>query len=186
MFIFKQKILGDNREKEGIKWHMIPHFPIYIDRFGPPCTFDMVTSERTHGYIKNIFDSTSKRYGTTSEEIVSKVMTTKAVSDIWRQEISIEDNMLSTKSENAVIYTTPSGIVFETTSGALSKGKVMYSGLTKKFLVVDPYRPFVNPILTPDGFANTIQGYLNEAKETRHDNRFEGIYVMYCKNVMLT
>jgi hypothetical protein len=179
LFCFKQKLLGDTRDKEGIKWHMIGHFHLYIDQFGPPCTFDMISSEKKHGVVKDVFDTTSKRYGTTSEEILSKVMTTRAVSEVWKEELK---DILEQKPDSATInrvssYTSFTDIVFESTSGALSRSKIEFCRISNKFKILDTNCPFVNPILTADAFSNTFQKFYEESKQIQEDDRVEGIYV---------
>jgi len=162
LFAFKQKLLGDKRDKEGCKWHVVLHFPFFIKWLGPAVLFDMVRSERSHGVVKHLFDATSKRFGTTEEEIMERTVVVKALKGSLPPEANANEayKLVSRKTKEDVFYQTESNIYFSTTTGPQSREKIKFS----KGRFIFP-SSFINPILDEDNFQGTITNYLNYIKD---------------------
>jgi hypothetical protein len=158
LFAFKQKLLSDKRDKEGCKWHVVLHFPFLIKWLGPAILFDMVRSERSHGVVKHLFDATSKRFGTTEEEIMERTVVVKALKGSLLPEANDNEafKSINRKIKEDVFYLTDDNIYFSTTTGPQSREKIKFS--KGRFIFPDS---FINPILDEDSFHETITNYLN-------------------------
>lgn len=123
---FKQIIVGIMKMKEGIKWHMVLHIPFYISWFGPATVFDMLVTEREMSALKKHFDSTSKRLGTTFEEILTKNNRIRVLRQAWEETVG---HTLSnaTHQERGRMYETEENIIFQSTTGSTYRCRLIYS-----------------------------------------------------------
>lgn len=195
LFGFKQKLLGRTNEKAGIKWHMILHLPLYIRLFGPAAVFDMVKYEKYHSIVKVMFDQTSKRFGTTNDEIMNRVVFNKAIKGAMPEDPSQmrnrareEEDDLST--HNDLAYNTEGNIIFSTILGDNNREKIIFQG-GRFLLPEDP--AFINPIADGIIFGNTMRGYMeylregNVQLEGRNYIFFFNIYVdCFCNYIVLS
>ena len=171
---FRQKLLGDHRKKEGIKWHMILHMPFYINYFGPSHLWDMVRYEKAHGGVKDSFANTSQRFGTASIEILRKRRIAYVVSSEAKR-IKMEDvttNFVPVhKRKKKLEYETESGISFESYDGTLHRHEIICrNGMwTWKGNLC----PFINPLLSKDALHNMITKFITD--EENSPKKYNGI-----------
>ena len=158
LFAFKQKLLGRKNEKEGIKWHMVLHMPLYIRLFGPSAVFDMIKYEKYHSNVKVLFDMTSKRFGTTNDEIMGKIVVGKALENAMPEEPDLlrPEKILRFSSVDN-FYTTEGNILFSTTPGVKNREQILFQ--QGRFLLPDN-PSFINPIADENIFSNTITSYM--------------------------
>lgn len=159
---FRQKLLGDHRKKDGIKWHMILHMPFYINYFGPSHLWDMVRYEKAHGGVKDSFANTSQRFGTASMEILRKrTIATVVCSEAKR--FKMEDNkgkyvLVQNRKKQSLVYETDSGISFESYDGTLHRHEIVYQ--QRMWTWKGKMCPFINPLLSKEDLHNMISNYI--------------------------
>ena len=166
LFSFKQILLGDTRQKEGIKWHMVTHMAQDINHLGPTQVFDMVKKERSHQKIKLIFEGTSKRFGTTFEEIISKVIVHDTISNAWEK---LKETLPAVERGRRIpqlqkMYTTADNITYECPSGASYRKKVSYR-LRQGMFGFRGNEKVLNPIMSDVFFHNVLVNYIRFVKD---------------------
>ena len=173
LFAFKQVLLGDSREKEGIKWHMMLHMPTYTKCLGPASVLDMIRTESSNSTVKSTFNATSKRLGTTHEEILSRVCNEKALKEAIAERDKHPDlvrSPLPKKVEN-LDYITETNIVYTTTTGPQHREEVSFDSVSGLFIPHEK-RSFTSPSLSNEEFHNLLADIINDSSE-----RVDGNYV---------
>jgi hypothetical protein len=158
LFAFKQKLLEDTRDKEGIKWHMTLHFPLYILFLGSPVVFDMIRTEKSNSDVKNLFDHTSKRFGTAFEEILGKVVIDKALNDAIAEKDQLPDLPRGNKNNiylNSLNYQTENNIIFYTTTGAQHREEVTYDYELQRW-IQPSNKSFIHPVLDQNNWFHYL------------------------------
>lgn len=82
MHTLKQVLVGSNKQYQGIKYHLLQHFPECIAQFGPTSSFDMIHFEHAHcKYAKQAYPRTSRRKSSFHGEMYNQARTLAS----WRQ-----------------------------------------------------------------------------------------------------
>ena len=159
LFAFKQHLLEEDREKEGIKWHMLLHVPFQILYFGPACNFDMVKYEKAHGEVKHIFEATSKRYGTANDEMLAKFCTNKVIKSSWIDVVQIDAKTCVDKiSRLERTYQTPTDMIYESFTGPSFREEIIYDNRSNTYRLKGQQR-FINPVVYGTTFNQTMRSF---------------------------
>ena len=161
----KQKLLGDSRKKDGIKWHMILHVDFYTEYFGPPYTFDMIRYEGKHGSVKFSFSNTSQRFGTTEAEILRKQRIATVVTSTANVMLAEEDRKEREFVQRKIartdnVHTTDTGIVFESPRGQLSRHEIFFDTTKDIWSWRGNNCPFMSPLLKEETLNKEIKNYM--------------------------
>ena len=171
---FRQKLLGDHRKKDGIKWHMILHMPFYINYFGPSHLWDMVRYEKAHGGVKETFTNTSQRFGTANMEILRKRRIASVISSESKR-FQLEETILNvehvlTTNKKKLQYETETGISFESYNGTLHRHEIIYKH--GKWTWRGNMCPFINPLLSKEALHQLISKYNTD--EEYSEKKYDG------------
>jgi len=151
---------------------MVLHIPLYIRLFGPAPVFDMIKYEKQHGIVKSMFDMSSKRFGSTNDEMMNRVVLQKALNGAMPVQVSMERSHEGQGRYilDDVFYNTEGNIMFSTTRGERNREKIIFHNGVFQL----PENPaFINPIADDVTFNNTMQAYMVYLKD--HDVQIEGM-----------
>lgn len=185
---FRQKLLGDHRKKDGIKWHMILHMPLYIHYFGPSHLWDMVRYEKAHGGVKDSFAKTSQRFGTANMEILRKRRVAFVISSEAKR-LHLEDTILQPLGfvrqgvrNKKLEYETETGIIFESYEGTLQRHELFFNRKLNigKWTWKGDYCPFISPLVTQDMLHNIIATYIAAESSQHSAKKYNGINTYIC------
>jgi hypothetical protein len=167
---WKQTLLKDGRSKKGIKPHMLSHFTDSILLYGPPCLWDTIKTEKSHGGVKNAFDGTSKRFGTANEEMLVKVSNVRIFTRTMKEYVN--KGVTNRTKISQSYYKTETGIEYESSSGVMNK-EILFVG---EDLVCHYSRDctFVSSLLPPNLFKLALLHYTSYLKENLESERCGG------------
>ena len=145
----------------GIKIHMGEHFPESIPEFGAPDNYDMAHYERAHKPVKEMFEATSKRLGSTPHEIVrrtERVTVIKAAIKAFREFRQVKSPRGATTEvkHRTLAYKTEDAIVYEAYCSKNSAVRVMWSQTRGKFTVMDAVQ-FLNPLVSVEDISKFLE-----------------------------
>jgi hypothetical protein len=170
---WKQTLAKDKRPKKGIKPHMLSHFTDSILLYGPPCLWDTIKTEKSHGGVKDAFEGTSKRFGTANEEMLVKVSNVRIYRSLMKDfvEKEVEDPKMRNSSHS--YYKTEAGIEYESSSSGVMSREILQVGQD----FVCKYSQdctFVSPHMPPNIFKAQLLAYISYLKENRETERCGG------------
>lgn len=80
MHTLKQTLLGSNKPYQGIKYHLLQHYPECIALYGPTSSFDMIHFEHAHRkFAKQAYARTSRRKSSFQDEMHIQVRTLSSI-----------------------------------------------------------------------------------------------------------